>query len=99
MGEEGFPGEVEISSYYLLSEDDKLLMVWEAKVIDKEADARDEREKARQEKKKAKEEARKAEEEAKQKEEAEEEEKEPPVATLKTPINMTNHTYWNLSGD
>ena len=36
--EEGFPGKLEVSSWYLLSEDDKLLMVWEAKVIDDAAD-------------------------------------------------------------
>ena len=35
-GENGFPHDLEVASWYLLSEDDKLLMVWEAEVVDYE---------------------------------------------------------------
>ena len=58
--EEGFPGEVEISSWYLVSKCDQMLMAYEAKLLTTQ------------------------------------ESDDPPV---KTPIGVTNHTYWNLSGD
>lgn len=53
--DQGFPGEVIVYSYYLLSEDNKLVMKWEATMEDSDG--------------------------------------------VETPINLTNHTYWNLSGD
>ena len=39
-GEEGFPGELKVSSWYLLSDNDKMLMVWEAEMNDKNKEQR-----------------------------------------------------------
>ena len=51
----GFPGEITIYSYYLVSAQNQLVMKWEASMQDDEG--------------------------------------------TETPINLTNHAYWNLSGD
>ena len=31
-GEEGYPGELKLAVYYMISEDDRILMYWEAEV-------------------------------------------------------------------
>lgn len=61
--------------------------------------AEEEAKKKAEEEKKEGEEEKPVEEKKEEEKKEEEEEKEPPHPTLKTPINMTNHTYWNLSGD
>jgi len=52
--EQEFPGAIKITSWYLISSDNKLIMSWQATAES---------------------------------------------ADCKTPINLTNHAYWNLSGD
>lgn len=89
-GENGFPHALEITSYYLLSEDDQMLIVYEAKFKPEEKKEEEKKEEEKKEEEKTEEEKKK---------EEEEKEEEPPKAPKKTPINMTNHTYWNLSGD
>jgi len=51
--EMGYPGQLNIFSYYFLTDNDKLIMEWKAET----------------------------------------------TSDKKTPVNLTNHTYWNLSGD
>lgn len=52
--EQEFPGAVQVTSWYLINSENKMIMVWEATTSEQDT---------------------------------------------QTPINMTNHAYWNLSGD
>ena len=77
-GENGFPHDLEVTVWYLLSDDDKLLMAWEAEVVDHEGrakkaeqDKKDAEEKKIKEAKDAEEKKKKEEEEAARKEEEE----------------------------
>lgn len=51
--EMGYPAQLNVYSYYFLTDDDKLIMEWKAET----------------------------------------------TSDKKTPVNLINHTYWNLSGD
>jgi aldose 1-epimerase len=55
--EDGFPGILTIAASYILTDENKLIMTWKAKLNEGQS------------------------------------------ASVVTPVNLMNHTYWNLSGD